>query len=313
MTELSSPEIKEGGPRYKVLVIQLNPGAEPEKKIAERLWGEAGEEGELITQYPHLEVSYLKAPSYKEEPDKLKREMAADRTFDPREFFPENPEAYGGIIITGSPFAAYPRAVADKEGRVIPGKAFLTRWKKELIDFIRSAVEHKVPILGICFGAQILAEALGGETEKMKKRGEEIREVGLSVVWKAPGASGDPIMKRLPAAFVVAENRGDCISRLPPGAVLLAENEYGIQGIRVDDEDGKPIAWGFQFHPERPPKTALKGLQKPEHSRLLKEKLRNRGLGEEEIRQQISSWVEEYSPVASRIFSAFLEIVRARI
>jgi len=310
MTETVSPEIKEGGPRYKILVIQANPGASPELKIAERMFGRAGEEPN-IADYPHLEVTYLRAPKAKEKPDKLERELAADEGFKPEEFFPNNPEAYQGIIITGSPFAAYPRALRRENGEIQP---YLTRWKRELIAYIRAAVDHKMPVLGICFGAQMLAEALGGETERMKKGEEEIKEVGLTIVWKVPGASGDPIMGRLPEAFVVAENHGDCISRLPEGAVLLAENEYGIQGIRVDDEKGSPIAWGFQFHPERPPEEALKRLEKdPEHSRLLKEKLRQQGLSEEEINQQISGLAVGYSPVVSQIFSAFLDFVRGRI
>jgi len=306
----TTPEIKEGEPRYKILVIQVNPGASPELKLAERMFGRTGEEPK-IADYPHLEVTYLQAPTAKAQPDKLKRELAADEGFKPEEFFPNNPEVYRGIIITGSPFAAHPRTLKTEGGKIQP---YLTEWKRELIAYIRAAVEHKVPILGICFGAQMLAEALGGETEKMKRGEEEIKEVGLTVVWKAPGASEDPIMERLPDVFVAAENRGDCISRLPEGAVLLAENEYGIQGIRVDDEEGNPVAWGFQFHPERPPEEALKKLEKDsEHSRLLKEKLLKLGVPEKEINQRISELAANYSPVVSQIFTAFLDFVRRRI
>jgi len=215
-----------------------------------------------MADYPHLEVTYLQAPTAKAQSDKLQRELAADEGFKPEEFFPGNPEELQGIIITGSPFAAYPRTLRTEKGEIKP---YLTKWKRELIAYIRAAVEHKVPILGICFGAQMLAEALGGETERTKRGEEEIKEVGLTVVWKAPGASGDPIMERLPDVFVVAENRGDCISRLPEGAVSLAENEYGIQGIRVDDEEGNPVAWGFSISSGKTARGSLKEVrERPE-------------------------------------------------
>ena len=66
--------------------------------------------------------------------------------------FPDDPGAADGWLITGSRFGAY----EDHD------------WIAPLEDFLRKAFEADVPIVGICFGHQILAQALGGKVEKFK-------------------------------------------------------------------------------------------------------------------------------------------------
>ena len=231
--------------RYKILILEFTPKGKSHLLMAEKMFGR-------LENYPHLQKSELQAPSYKEMPSKLARELAADENFNPVELYPENPELYAGIIITGSPFSSYPRTLEDKEsGEKFP---YLTQWKKETIAFIRAAVKHEVPVLGLCFGGQMVAEALGGETEMMKtKDGRDVWEWGWSLIRRTGESRRDPIMRGIPSNFVAAENHHDCISGLPLGAKLIAENEYGIQGFRVDSKKGEPLAWGFQFHAERPP------------------------------------------------------------
>lgn len=293
---------QESGPRYKILVLQFNPGAKPELRMATLMYGvPVGKEPE-IGDYRHFLVTKLETPSTKEIPGTLERELAADEGFDPEEFFKDKPEQFGGIIITGSPFAAYPRATPE-------GVPYLTRWKKETISYIRAAVDHHVPILGICFGAQLLAEALGGEAERMKtKEGREVLEWGWNVIHRTSGSSGDLAMRGLPGSFIAAQNRRDCISRLPPGAVLIAENEYGIQGFRVDDEKGQPIAWGFQFHPERP----LEAIDKVLSNDGQVKKLQEAGVDVTRVRDLRERYLRQDPPVTI-IFSNFLDFVRSRI
>jgi len=242
----------EEGPRYKILIVEFTPKGKSHLLMAEKIFSQPQTEEDKIENYHHVKVTELRAPSYKEIPDKLERELAADAGFNPTEFYPENPEQYAGIVLTGSPFSSFPRTLVDKKaGEKFP---YHTRWKKETIDFIRAAVKHEVPILGLCFGGQMLAEALGGETEIMKtKDSRDVWEWGWSLIKKVGGDTNDPIMRGLPSEFVAAENHHDCISRLPSGGTLLCENEYGIQGFRVDNKKDKPVAWGFQFHAERPP------------------------------------------------------------
>lgn len=297
---LSRPE---EGPRYKILVFQMNPHAQPHLKIAEGLFGKLDGRGLKIRDFSHLEVSGLPAPTAKVMPDVQEREKKADWFLKPERFFREPLEAYSAIVISGSPFMAYPQETAE-------GRQYLTYWKREMYRYIRAAVEHKIPIFGICYGAQILAEALGGKTQKMRtKDGREVWEWGWSLVKRAPRSVGDPIMEGLPAEFVVAQNRHDCISRLPEGAVLLAENEYGVQGFRVDDEKGKPIAWGFQFHPERPAKEVNKLLNPEKYPKHL-QKLKEAGLDPDRIAEVGKGYSAEQMRL---IFSNFLNFVRSRL
>lgn len=64
--------------------------------------------------------------------------------------FPSDPKAAGGWLLTGSKHAAY------EDHPFIP----------PLEDFVRSAYAQNIPLVGICFGHQIIAQALGGTVEK---------------------------------------------------------------------------------------------------------------------------------------------------
>jgi len=314
--ERVSPEYhisEEIGPRYKILVVQLNPEAKPEMQIAGCLFGlPEGKKSEISDYSSRLLVSRLQTSSSKEEPDKPQRELAADKNFTGREFFRNNPEEVQGIVITGSPFSPYPRLTEE-------GKPFLTLWKREIITFMRRAVEQGVPILGICFGAQILAEALGGETEQMKtKEAEEVWEWGWSVIKRMPGSIDDPVMRGLPEEFVAAQNHKDCISRLPENGVLLAENQYGIQGFRIDNRKGEPVGWGFQFHPERTPEEVNRFLfidpndqKSPMRVQKRRQELAKAGLDPDKI-ASLAERHELQCPQVTIIFNNFLEFVRSK-
>ena len=106
---------------------------------------------------------------------------------------------------------------------------------------IADAVARQLPVLGVCLGAQLMAEALGGRAF----RGDRGLEVGWHEVALTAAAAHDPLFAGVPHAFTPLHWHGDTFE-LPADAVLLASSErYPNQAFRVGDR-----AWGLQFHVE---------------------------------------------------------------
>lgn len=104
---------------------------------------------------------------------------------------------------------------------------------------LRGSVEAGVPVLGICFGAQVLAHALGGSVEPAPTGGE----VGWHVV--------DTDVPELIPSGPYLQWHSDRF-HLPPGAVELARSPVGPQAFRL----GSALA--VQFHPETTPEVSAR-------------------------------------------------------
>ena len=137
--------------------------------------------------------------------------------------------AYDGIVITGSRTSVY-----DDHG-----------WIDAATDWYRAAHEAGVPTLGVCWGHQFIAQALGG---RVAAAGEY--ELGYTTVEQVAG-DPDPLFAAVPTRFTAFETHSDEVVELPPGATKLARNEFALQAFRVD------TAWGVQFHPEYDRQTAV--------------------------------------------------------
>jgi GMP synthase (glutamine-hydrolysing) len=112
-------------------------------------------------------------------------------------------------------------------------------------ELLRQAIAADVPTLGVCLGAQLLAQAGGGRT----RTGSEGPEVGAQLVAKRDAADADPLFAPLPLSPDVIEWHHDEISELPAGATLLASSPvYAHQAFRV----GRSV-YGVQFHIETTP------------------------------------------------------------
>lgn len=139
--------------------------------------------------------------------------------------FPD-PRRFAGIILTGSH-----SMVTNREP-----------WSERVAAWIPGVVSAETPLLGICYGHQLLAYAMGGEVG-FNPRGPEYGTVPIHLHERA---RHDPLFTGLPGTILVQASHDQSVLRLPPGAVGLAANAHDpYHAFRV----GR-CAWGVQFHPE---------------------------------------------------------------
>ena len=113
-------------------------------------------------------------------------------------------------------------------------------WLAPEKEFIRRALERGVPILGVCLGSQLLAEAAGAAPFRMPEP-----EIGWYDIEITEAGAADPVVGPLAPSVELFEWH-HYAAPLPPGAVELARTPASLQAFRIE---GKP-AWGLQFHAE---------------------------------------------------------------
>ena len=201
----------------------------------------------------------------------FRRELDADLVeFDVTEGDRPTGFDFDAVVITGSRASVY----WDRD------------WIPPLVDYVADAYDRGLPILGVCYGHQVLAAALGGQVDSM---GEY--EIGYRTVCRT---SGDELLAGIDDEFVAFTSHSDTVTELPPGAELLADNDYGIHAFRCDH------AWGVQFHPEYDRDTAAEVTE-------------GRDLPEERIRAVLDGITAENYDAAcrtKRLFDNFIDYVR---
>lgn len=127
-------------------------------------------------------------------------------------------------------------------GRMGAAQDDVAPWLPATRGLLAAAVDARVPTLGVCLGAQLLALATGGSVDP----GLDGPEIGAHLAAKRDAANTDPLFGPLPMTPDVMHFHDDVVSDLPPGAVLLMSSTgYPHQAYRVG-----PAAWGLQFHIE---------------------------------------------------------------
>ncbi len=134
-----------------------------------------------------------------------------------------------GVLVTGSP-----AMVTDREP-----------WSERAAAWLARAVQDELPVLGVCFGHQLLAHCMGGEVGDCPGGAE----VGTVPVTLAPRADDDPLFGGLPGSFPAQTTHWEAVLQPPPGAVALATTAQDTNhAFRLG-----PRAWGIQYHPEFTP------------------------------------------------------------
>ena len=136
------------------------------------------------------------------------------------------PDGLAGVVVTGSS-----AMVSERE-----------EWSETTAAWLAEAVAAATPLLGICYGHQLLAHALGGRVAK-NPRGREIGSVDVTLTHEA---DGDDLLGAGPAAFRAQTSHVESVLDLPPRATRLATTGLDPNhAFRVGRS-----AWGVQFHPE---------------------------------------------------------------
>jgi len=128
-----------------------------------------------------------------------------------------------GLIVTGSASSVTERAP----------------WILRTEEYLARAVEQQHPVLGICFGHQLLGQALGGLVAK-NPRGREMGTVKFEIV------ADDVLLDRSITPPLAHATHVDSVTVLPSGARVLAATALEpYAAVRFGER-----AWGVQFHPE---------------------------------------------------------------
>ena len=139
---------------------------------------------------------------------------------------PASPEAFDGYVITGSP--------ASVNDDSLP-------WVGPLLDFIRAVHATRQPLIGLCFGHQAVARALGGQVARNAAGwglGTAPTHWQVERPWMQPAQSTTTLM--------AAHN--EQVTRMPEGAECLGGSDFcPIGSMQI----GQHI-WTTQYHPEMP-------------------------------------------------------------
>lgn len=115
-------------------------------------------------------------------------------------------------------------------------------WMETTAVWLKEAAMQNVPILGICFGHQLLAQALGGAVSD--NRGGPA--YGITKVNLGKSALNDPLCMSLPETFPAYASHSQSVLRIPEKARILAADSSGMPYIIHFEQR----TWGVQFHPE---------------------------------------------------------------
>lgn len=139
---------------------------------------------------------------------------------------PADAARYSGIIVTGSP-----SMVSDREA-----------WSEAAAAWLNRAISAGAAVLGVCYGHQLVAHALGGEVG-WRPAGQEL---GTHMIQLAPEAAGHPLLAGLPREFPANLAHSQSVLTPPAKTRVLAASEHEPYQILAYSDKVLTL----QFHPE---------------------------------------------------------------
>lgn len=135
-------------------------------------------------------------------------------------------DTLAGILITGSH-----SMVSDAEP-----------WSEAIKPWLQDALANDTPMLGVCYGHQLMAAAFGGVSDYHPAG----RESGTHTVRLTLAGQQDPLFSKLPESFAAHLSHAQSVMQAPLGCTVLAHNSHDAhQALRYG-----PRQWSVQFHPE---------------------------------------------------------------
>jgi len=182
-------------------------------------------------------------------------------------------ESFDALIITGSSAMVTDRA----------------EWSENLALWLRTLFPTEKPVLGVCYGHQIIADALGGEVG-LNPMGREIGTVNV----RFEGVKDDPLLGRISGTIPAQSSHSQSVLKLAPG----------FRSVGVSDKDAHqacflpPACWTVQFHPE------FHGDVMRAFIVMRADKLRAEGLDDRVLLANVKD-----SPMAATLLRRFAEFV----
>ena len=149
-----------------------------------------------------------------------------------------------GAAVTSVDWDGLSRGMFDSfDGVVLSGSPDMMSEERTAAKFARESeamLESRIPVLGVCFGHQMIARTFGAEVVKDRKHVLEMVKTKVLAY--------DPLFEGLPKSLMLLESRHEVVRSLPGGFRLLAKSATSeIASMR---HENRPL-YGVQFHPER--------------------------------------------------------------
>lgn len=147
-------------------------------------------------------------------------------------------QGFDGVIFGGSGELDFHGGREERDPARVTSREILARTK----DFVSYMMNNNVPLLGICYGHQLIGELHRGSVSN----DSEQKKVGSYEVVITEEGQSDPLFSQLPKTFIAQYGHKDSITSLPDGSVLLATgNACKYSALRYGTH-----TYTTQFHPE---------------------------------------------------------------